>query len=378
MAVALPTTSTVLRPEAAGYGGRLGSLLIRLAVGPDRNLTPRASNDVPNMIQTAQNPEDFTTRSGRTVSINDFSGGEGQEFAHRSTGDREQAKRRYWDSSNIDILLGDDATPAGIKLLHDTSKVVTDIATNLHAVVLSDGTLLYATASSIKKVVDLFGTPGSTTEDPFPAGTQNIAGLALLDGQAYAAAGSDTISKRSTGGVWAVLASAPTSNGVWAVKGRILSDNGGGVVADINLSTGASTTVLTLGANTTVNDIIDAGSVILVAASDGYLYSLHDTSGTLSLTSQSRLTSSDIPSALAYAAGVLLVGTYQPRPAGGSIGRLYKAIVDDLNRDYIVADAQLVRSWDVADTIDRRPLAFVATRDSIYFSVIEEIGRAHV
>lgn len=359
----LPTTGTIDRPKAWGYEASIDDLLIRLARGPDRPLVVVSAPKQAERIQTEQTSEDFLPEFGQSFSRNNFTGGAGLDFAHRtSAGPNDNT--RFWDSSGIDISVTQPGELQSIRLLSDTESVYAETGTNLHMVTLPDGKLIYAEGSQVWRLDTPTAAipPGRTQEDPDGTGTQNVLGLAVLGDEVYAALNTDTIAKRSGAGSWSVLASAPTSVGVWAAKGRIFTDDGAGDFAEIDLSTGAKTTAITLDAGISVNAAIEAGPVVLVAVSDGTVYSLRDNTGTLELAGQTSITSTDVVVAMAWSSGVLGLATQD-----GSIGRIWTAAVGDSQSDFLVTNSQL--RWEFASEV---PSVAFASRDSIYFGVRED------
>lgn len=370
MAVALPTTPEVANPQAQGYGASLDNLLLRLAMVESQPIRISTADTQPDRVSTEQNPEDITETFGRVFSRSDFSGGEGLAFMHGLRGDRDLDTRRFWDSSNIDVSAPRAGEIATIRLLRSTSQVYSDTHGNPVAVKLPSGNLLYINGSTLWNVTDPLGSPSRVSEDPH-TGTQTVLGLAVLGTEAYAACGTDGIGKRSAGGTWSDMASAPSGvNNLWAVKQRIIADVGG-QLQEINLSTGAGTNLGTaLPPGESWNVLIEAGPVILGGASDGNIYAFHEQSGTLSQVSQLRLSNVDVPVSMAYASGVLMIGTAAATLAGGAIGRLWRAAVSDSRTDYVPVDIQLLRTWDDDDTADLSPGPMASTRESIYTSSI--------
>ena len=368
MAVALPTTEIVSNPQAQGYGARIDNLLLRLALVDGQPLRIQTAETQPDRIQTEQNPEDIVETYGRVFSRSDFSGGEGLAFMHRLGGDKDLDARRYWDSKNIDVTRPRSGEVASIRLLSSTSQVYTGSGTTPYAAKLPSGNLLYAEGSTVWNVTDPLGAESRVSEDPH-TGTANLTGLVTLGDEAYASS-ADGIGKRSSGGTWSNLASAPADVlGLWAVKSRIIADVAG-QLEEINLTTGATTNLGTaLPTGETWNEVIDAGPVLLAAASDGRIVAFHEDTGTLTQVSETRLSNVDVPVSLAYSSGVVLVGTASATVAGGVIGRLWRAAVSDARSDFVLTDIQLLRTWDADDTNDYTPGKMASTRESIYTSV---------
>ena len=350
--MSLPTKTSVTRPQAWGYDAALDDLLIRFAQTPPVRIVTAPKQ--PDRIQTEQTSEDYLPEFGRVFSRNNFTGGAGLDFAHRADADRSDATR-YWDSKGIDISVVKPGELATASLLVDTESLWASANSNLYMTELDDDTLIYADGSGLFSVASPGdGSPSRTSEDPH-TGTETVEGLAALGDEAYAACGTDGIGFRNSGGTWSDMASATNCFGLWAVKSRLIADSGGGLIQTISLTDGAPTTLLTMDSGDTVTSVVDAGAAILIATSNGTIYSLSDESGTLTLQSQTNLTSTDIVKCMAWVEPVLIVGT-----ADGTVGRIWRTAVADSQRGYTIRNAQLLRELPYI------PTAAVATRDRIY------------
>lgn len=355
----LPTTATVPFPRQLGYEARLDDFLLRLARSPERPLSIAAAPKQANRIQTEQNAEDFLPEYGDVFSRNDFTGGQGLDFAHTDSAD-EIDRRRFFDSVGIDIGVDEPGVIEGARLLNDTESLWTTTATNLHMTSFASGHLFFAEGSAVWSVSSPgIPSPSRSTEDPH-TGTQDVEGVAALGDEVYAAVGTDGIGKRSSGGTWADLASATNCFGVWAVKSRIIADSGGGLIQTIDLTTGAPTILITMDTNVRINDVVDAGAAILIVTDDGTIYSLTDESGTLTLQSQAELSEGDIVTSIAYSAGVVILTS----DAGG-VGRIWRASLGDANRGFQVSEVQLLKELAFV------PKASTVHRDRIYLACQE-------
>lgn len=350
----LPTLSEVQYPKRAGYEAALGDLLVRLARAPDRPLSIMSADKEVERIQTEQTSEDFLPEIGRVYSRNNFTGGAGLDFAYKAE-NTALDRTRYWDSKGIDIAIAPPGELEAVSLLVDTESLWTSTASNLYMAVLANGTLLYAETSSVYSIASPGGaSPSRSSEDPH-TGTQSVEGLATLGDEAFAACGTDGIGKRSSGGTWSNMASATNCFGIWGVKSRLIADSGAGIIQTIDTSTGAPTTLITMDSGDGVTDVVDAGSSILIATSNGTVYSLTDEAGTLTLQSQTRVTSVDVVTCMAFAAGVVILGTTE-----GSIGRIWQAGIGTADNAYTITNLQMLRELGYS------PTAAVATRDRIY------------
>jgi hypothetical protein len=350
----LPTTGVIDKPRQLGYDAALDDLLLRLARAPDRPLSITTAPKQTDRLQTEQTSEDFLPEFGDVFSRNNFTGGEGLDFAHRADA-QDLDSTRYWDSKGIDISITQPGVLDGITLLVDTEALWASTDSNLFQTRLDDDVLLIAEAAAVWKVaLPGAASPGRTSEDPH-TGTQAVEGLAALGDEAYAACGTDGIGKRNAAGAWANMASATNCFGIWAAKSRLIADSGAGLIQTIDTSTGAPTTLITMDSGDSINDVIDAGVAILIATSSGTIYALTDESGTLTLQSQTKLTSVDIPLCMAWASGTLIIGTSE-----GTKGRIYQATVGSSADGYSVSEAQLLKE------LNYPPTSAVATRDRIY------------
>ena len=368
--MALPSKNNVTQPLAWGYDALLeygpdpeDSMYLRLAVGPQRELRQVSVDpgEGGRGLDVAATPEDMRPESGQTFSRTDFSGGEGLARAH-VRGGSERDWSRFWDSRNIDVTPTKPGVPSKLRLLHETELV--DAADNMavRAPLHLLGSALFGVVSDdaeVEVVTDPTGaTPGQTTEDP--GGTGPVTDIAVLGDEVYAAQGE--IRRRSNTGVWGAWSDLAATR-LWSVKNRIVGSDGR-ILYEARSGSG-SVVLHTLPPGEVWNDVADAGSAILAAASDGYLYAFADEDGELVLRRQT-LIEGEYPTALVSAQGLLFIGTGQPTPAGGVIGRLYRAAFVGLG----LRDAQVVRVWgDESTTVDLAPKRLVADRESVWTAI---------
>ena len=115
------TTDLISNPKRYGYDLRIDNILLRSAVGINREMTIQSSDvSSANQINVKQNPEDFTSNLGRIYSRNNFSSGQGLDTAHRADGQPDDVNR-YWDSKGVDVFHADDETAYNVHLLFSTS-----------------------------------------------------------------------------------------------------------------------------------------------------------------------------------------------------------------------------------------------------------------
>ena len=223
------------------------------------------------------------------------------------------------------------------------------------------GTVIYmAEGSSIRRSANLGGS--WTTSARGGA----ITGLGVLGDELYAGVGTG-IEKRSNAGSWTTWSNVD-NDGIWAAKGRILAANGNLLYeAD---AADASVLIHTLPSGATWTDVIDGGSAILAAATDGTIYAFIEEEGNLVLKGETDMVR-EIPYSLGYLQGIVLIGTGQATSAGGTIGRLWRAQLVGVR----LQAGQVIRTWgDGTETADRSPKKIHTTRDEGFVGILEEGG----
>lgn len=354
----LPTTAEVANPAQLGYDAAIDDFLVRFApIGESAMRIVTAQTGDQERLGTEQTPEDFASTFGTIFSRNSFAGGQGLDFALRTDrGDTDAS--RFWDSQGIDISATKPGVLDGFQALHATEELWASTEQNIYVARLPDDTVLFAEDDTVWAVdLPLDPTPSRSAEDPH-SGSQAVTGLVVLGDRAFAAVGTDGVGIRSSVGVWSDAA-APPGNvlGLWAVKARLIADIDG-IVAVLDDFDASPTTVITLASGVTVNDICDAGPVILVACSDGSLYALTDDAGTLVVVNQTQITNTDVVTCMASIAGVLVFGT-----TDGNVGRLWRAVVMDAQQNHAIGDTVLMKE------LPYTPQAAHAVRDKVYLAV---------
>ncbi|KKK62201.1 hypothetical protein LCGC14_3006700, partial [marine sediment metagenome] len=294
--------------------------------------------------------------------------------AHRRTGDPEFDASRYWDSRNIKVEPAKAGRPEELQLLFETGTIETAGETNLHLTRI--GAVLYwARGSNVKRTVNpTVANPTITSEDPEAGEAVTvISGLAVLGDKLYAAIGAVGIHRRAANGTWTHWSDLDCAGEkIWGIKGRIIAASGASLY--VAGATTTSTLLKTLPSGQTWTDVVDGGTVILAAATDGKIYSWSDESGTLMLRGEEDF-EGEVPYSLGMAQGVLFIGTGQVSTAAGKIGRLWIAEIVGLR----IRNAQVIREWGSgAEALDRVPYSFLGTRDSMYFSVVEDSSETHL
>jgi len=383
----IANTLSVQNPKRYGYDIRLGNNLYRSAIGPGREMTIQSSNVEDGQINVKQNPEDFTSNLGRIYSRNNFSGGQGLDTAHRTSGS-EKDTTRFWDSKGIDVFHGDDETSYHIHLLHTTAdKDVKGAETsfssdNNYMVRTTNGNIYVVDGSSVYESTD----DGENWDLMTSTGIlYDITGIATFGNTLYLTTGTagttntQFVHYEPGGHGWDVHNTGFTGGiftGVWFVKDRLVvtANDGdaeylweGDPFADSWASDFAIVdAIVTLEPTHEFTSVIDAGAVVLAGSTNHHVYSLKDVDGTLTLKGQSELPFEQIHS-MAASEGIVFLGTKEETV---SVGRFYRAdlvVADDL---YVLANRQLIKEF-IVDDVDTTPHAMFVSRDSIYMGVNE-------
>jgi len=377
----LPTKRNVRRPQSEGYGAVIDygsadtdSLYLQLVPSPNepiQRITAPSESAVPFGGELAT---DFRPESGNIFSRNSFIGGEGLDRAHK-VGAQDIDISRYWDSKGIEIFIPQPGDSERIRLLKDTEQAVASTETTPYMRRRSDADtrVYWVDGVDVKYVDDLTVTsPSPTTEDPHDSeGDQNVLDLTVLGDLVYVAIAVNGIHQRDSGGTWADWSDLLATR-VWGVKDRVIAAVGASLYEAGAAAT--STLLKTLASGLTWTSVVDAGTVILAAASDGNIYSFSDEAGTLLLRGQTEMLAGEVPYALAYAQGLVFVGVGEST-ASGVIGRLYVAQLSGAQ----LRGSQMIRQWGEGDpTVDHAPRSFLVTRDAVYTAVIEDGTETHV
>jgi hypothetical protein len=384
----IPTTQNVKRPRSEGYSALLtyGSdpgddIYLQLAPaagGAIERATAPPAEGGPNL---RQNPEDFRPESGRKFSRADFSGGEGLARAHRVDGGPLDGTR-FWASENVRVIVPKPGEKPRFLLAWDQEGVPNaDAAATPYPVKLANGTrVFWADGVEVKWSNDLMAvSPSITAENPGTlagSSSRTVTGLGLDGRTLYAAMdGIEGIHQRlwnggsGTWSDWSDLA----ADSLWVVKRRVIAADGNDLY---DAAAGAGSVLLkSLANDDTWLDVIDAGHLILAAASDGKIYAFSDEAGSLILRGETPLRPGEKPTALGFADGLVFVGVADENQAGGAVGRLYVHQMAGVR----LRGGRLIREWgDEASTDDHSPYGFIATRDEIMCTVIDGDGNTAV
>ena len=378
----IANTLSVQNPKRYGYDIRLGNNLYRSAIGPGREMTIQSSNVEDGQINVKQNPEDFTSNLGRIYSRNNFSGGQGLDTAHRTSGS-EKDTTRFWDSKGIDVFHGDDETSYHIHLLYTTAaESISFSSDNNYMVRTTNGNIYVSDNTTIYESTDDGDTWTAMTSTGI---LYAITGMAAFGNTIYVTTGTaGTTNKQFVhyepgGHGWSVHNTGFTGGiftGVWFVKDRLVvtANDGsaeylweGDPFADSWASEFAVVdALLTIEPTHEITSVIDAGAVILAASTNQNVYALKDVAGTLELKGQTQIPFEQIHS-IAASEGIIFLGTQEE---SRTVGRFYRAdlvVADDL---YVLANRQLIKEW-IVDGIDTCPHSMFVSRDSVYMGVHE-------
>lgn len=357
----LPTATAVAYPQAEGFDAQLDDLLLRLFVGPR---TPLQFEDAPvqaNRVQTSVDREEFVSDFGEVFARSDFTGGEGLDWAHRPN-QGPTDPQRFWDSRGIDVERREPGRRRQLGLLSDTERILALTDPTLDIVSLA-GVLFVTDGTQVQRCDDPTGAAAWVVESPHGAkAATDVAGLAVLGDEVYAALGANGVHRRDSAGVWTHYSGLTPAGGVWGAQGRVFVSTGRSLYEVTDATPTPATALRTLAPGQSWVDVIDAGEAILGAASDGYVYAWTvDDVGALVLAQQS-LFQNETPTCLGESQGQVFVGTSQ-----GGIGRLWKG---GLQQGQF--SGHVVREWTTG-----APRSIVADRETV-FTAVANAGETHV
>ncbi len=379
------TTLSVKNPKRLGYDIRLDLNLYRTAVGPGREMTIQSSNVEDNNINVKQNAEDFTSNLGRIYSRNNFSGGQGLDTAHRADGTA-QDTTRFWDSKGVDVFHGDDETSYNLHLLYTTApESISFSGTNNYLTQTTNGDLFVTDQAVIYKSTDFGVTWAEVNDASYVSLTinYNFTGAAAVGDQVYFTTADGTSNSeliKYDGSTWSEESTHYDSNGgltgVWFSKGQLFISADDATVEKVfavspfektwtssDLSSGA---IITFEDSHHVSQVVDAGAVVLVASTNGDIYSVKDVDGTMTLKGQTNIPFEEVH-CIAASESIVFFGT---KEKARDVGRFYRADLVVANDLYVLANRQLIKEWVIAD-IDTTPKHMFVSRDSVYCGVKE-------
>lgn len=364
----MPTNLNVSNPRGKGYHARINDLWVRLTLGVDQPPMIRREQPQAQRLDTATNPEDFVPETGLFFSINDFTGGEGLDYAHRPN----TRPDRFWDSRGVDVSPSEPGRPKSARLLRDIEAV--GAFTGIGRMDHTSDTLFVADGNNVVVVTDpAAAAPTTSTEDPHAGQTAtDVLDVAVLTDQPYVALGSSGIHRRTATDTWEHWSDLAAER-VWDAKGRILAAVG----SELSEAAAAAGSTLLLTADEDIADVVDAGSHILVGAGK-YIHALTFDEETLAIlpVARTQLFRNEKVTSLAHSAtGLLFIGTREYNGVG-AIGRWYWARVGD---DGSVGDLNLIRRWgDGESTADQAPYTIIVTRESAFTAVDEQSAGPHL
>jgi len=389
----VPTTADVSNPQRKGYDFRLDNLLFRTSISPDRQLVIRTAEFPSQQVDLRQNPEDITTNVGQIFSRNDFSGGQGLDFAHkRNNADKDIT--RYFDSKGVDVFHGDDETSYNVHLLFKTENkdvLGTGVAnnfngTNNYLIKTANNNLYVSDDTTIYESTD--GGDSWSAMTPTITISYDIQGMAAFGNGFFFVTGDGSTGKQLchyTGSVWHVESLSTTFTGyftgIWYEKEKLLI-SGKSTDAeylfeadpfDHSFAFPAADAIITTDPDYQFTSVTDAGAVILAANENGKIYSLKDVTGSLQIQGQTRIPFEEIHTIVATE-GIVFFGT---KESTRDVGRFYRAELTVADNLYVLGNRQLIKEW-VIDNIDTTPHAMFSSRDSVYCSVQEDTDETYL
>jgi len=389
----VPTTADVSNPQRKGYDFRLDNLLFRTSISPDRQLVIRTAEFPSQQVDLRQNPEDITTNVGQIFSRNDFSGGQGLDFAHkRNNADKDIT--RYFDSKGVDVFHGDDETSYNVHLLFKTENkdvLGTGVTnnfngTNNYLIKTANNNLYVSDDTTIYESTD--GGDSWSAMTPTITISYDIQGMAAFGNGFFFVTGDGSTGKQLchyTGSVWHVESLSTTFTGyftgIWYEKEKLLI-SGKSTDAeylfeadpfDHSFAFPAADAIITTDPDYQFTSVTDAGAVILAANENGKIYSLKDVTGSLQIQGQTRIPFEEIHTIVATE-GIVFFGT---KESTRDVGRFYRAELTVADNLYVLGNRQLIKEW-VIDSIDTTPHAMFSSRDSVYCSVQEDTDETYL
>ena len=384
------TTDLISNPKRYGYDLRIDNILLRSAVGINREMTIQSSDvSSANQINVKQNPEDFTSNLGRIYSRNNFSSGQGLDTAHRADGQPDDVNR-YWDSKGVDVFHADDETAYNVHLLFSTSDQGINFSnTNNYLAQTTNGNL-YVTDGTTIHLSEDNGDTWSAVSTGLTI-NHNFTGIAAFGNGLYLTTANGTSASeliKYDGTSWSEETTAQTASGgltgVWFIKQRLwISGNDGSAaylweVNPFNKTWSSSdltdaATIVEIEPTHEVTDVIDGGAAVLASSSDGNIYSFKLSSGVFVNQGQTKIPFEEVHS-IAASEGIIFFGT---KETGTNIGRFYKARLVAVDNLYVLAERQLIKEWDVSG-IDTTPDSLFVSRDSVYLGIKEATNEVNL
>ena len=378
----VPTTADVSNPQRKGYDFRLDNLLFRTAISTDRQLVIRSAEFPNQQIDLRQNPEDITTNIGQIFSRNDFSGGQGLDYAHkRNNSDKDVT--RFFDSKGVDVFHGDEDTSYNVHLLYKTAaEGISFSNSNNYLAQLTNGKLYVSDGTTVYESTDNGDTWSALT--PTVTINYNITGIAAVGNTIFITTADSTSNSELIeydGTNWYERNHDQTGNagltGIWFAKGQLFISGDDGTVEYLwsvspfnktwsNSDLAEADAIVTFEDTHHISQVVDAGAVVLAASTNGDIYSIKDVTGVMTLFGQTNIPFEEVH-CIAATEGIVFFGT---KEKSRDVGRFYRADLVTADNLYVLANRQLVKEW-VIDSVDTTPHFMFVSRDSVFCGIKE-------
>jgi len=383
----IPNTSNVDRALAWGYQAQISDgttdLLLRLAVAPGRELSVTTAPLAAQQINTAQTPEEFRAEFGQTYARSDFTGGAGLDQAHQRNAAPNDF-RRFFDSKGVDVFknAGEKGDAYSLCLHKETEAIASQASTEaIQCMVEYEDIIALGRGNQVFITSDNFATVTTYTNGVAPNTVKDMA----LDGSTLYVAfsdGTDSVVRQKDLADSSTFSSYATATGrvieqIFAVKNIIISAEADGKLYEL-AGAGTPTLIKDLPSGEKWAAVEDAGAVILAASDGGYIYSIKEGSSGLELAGQTYIENEEIVDVL-ESNGIIFFSTAESTSGGGKVGRLYRGVLSNDTNLYNVSNRQLIKEFGADDsTLDHSPEKFYATRDQVYFGVIDSATETHL
>ena len=384
----IPNTSNVDRALAWGYQAQISDgttdLLLRLAVAPGRELSVTTAPLAAQQINTAQTPEEFRAEFGQTYARSDFTGGAGLDQAHQRNAAPNDF-RRFFDSKGVDVFknAGEKGDAYSLCLHKETEAIASQASTEaIQCMVEYEDIIALGRGNQVFITSDNFATVTTYTNGVAPNTVKDMA----LDGSTLYVAysdGTDSVVKQkdlsdsSSFSNYTNTESGRVIEQIFAVKNIIISAEADGKLYEL-AGTGTPTLIKDLPSGEKWAAVEDAGAVILAASDGGYIYSIKEGASGLELAGQTYIENEEIVDVL-ESNGIIFFSTAESTSGGGKVGRLYRGVLSNDTNLYNVSNRQLIKEFGADDsTLDHSPEKFYATRDQVYFGVIDSATETHL
>lgn len=383
----IPNTSNVDRALAWGYQAQISDgttdLLLRLAVAPGRELSVTTAPLAAQQINTAQTPEEFRAEFGQTYARSDFTGGAGLDQAHQRNAAPNDF-RRFFDSKGVDVFknAGEKGDAYSLCLHKETEAIASQASTEaIQCMVEYEDIIALGRGNQVFITSDNFATVTTYTNGVSPNTVKDMA----LDGSTLYVAysdGTDSVVRQKDLADSSTFSSYATATGrvieqIFAVKNIIISAEADGKLYEL-AGAGTPTLIKDLPSGEKWAAVEDAGAVILAASDGGYIYSIKEGASGLELAGQTYIENEEIVDVL-ESNGIIFFSTAESTSGGGKVGRLYRGVLSNDTNLYNVSNRQLIKEFGADDsTLDHSPEKFYATRDQVYFGVIDSATETHL